>query len=89
MRAVKTESQAQGEFLEWLESEKGFVIAETHEHNDACREGGFLNCGLDGHLVSIHMTVEKLLAEYHKIDLTKVENERRALLDHFRKEQGL
>ena len=36
MSAIKDRSQAIGEFLEWLEEEKGWEIAERHTHTDYC-----------------------------------------------------
>ena len=66
MRAVKEKSQAIGEFLEWLHSEKDITL---------CRlEGNY-----DYRIINI--STEKLLAEFFDIDLNKVEEEKRAILN--------
>jgi hypothetical protein len=75
MIAVSKESQAIGNFLEWL-GEQGILLAEygtERYHRDQ--------------LMPKHISIEKLLAEYFEIDLDKVETERRAMLDDFRKDQ--
>ena len=84
LHEVAPQSQVVGEFLEWLQVEKGFVLGNYHEHSDECDgEDRFRTCGLrSGELFPVRISIEKLLAEFFKIDLTKVENERRALLDH-------
>lgn len=73
--AASKESQAQGEFLAWLQEEKAFVLAEWDEEEDIERAG----------LVPVCARIEDLLAEFHGIDMTKVENERRAMLEEMRK----
>jgi hypothetical protein len=73
MFAVHSDSQAQGEFLAWLQEEKHFTLCERM--GDSVR------------LCPIHASVEKLLAEFHGIDLNKAEAERRALLEFLRNQQ--
>jgi len=77
LHAVKDKSQAIGEFLDWLKNEKHYFIAERvvdfiHEDSD---------------LMPVWTSIEELLAEYFEIDLNKVEQEKRQLLNHIRKEQ--
>lgn len=83
MLACKEQSQVQGALLEWL-SEQGIQLAKQHEHSDACRnESKYNNCGLrEGDLIPVYDSIEKILARYHEIDLSKCEKERRAILDH-------
>jgi hypothetical protein len=40
MQAVKVQSQAIGEFIEWLQSEKGWELAYRHKHTDDCFSHG-------------------------------------------------
>jgi hypothetical protein len=82
-------SQKVGEFIEWLRSEKGAVIATHHEHSDECYDGEYTNCGLrKDELCIMHFSTEKLLAEFFGIDLDKVERERRALLEYLSQKGG-
>ena len=64
--AIAKDSQKIGSFLEWLQ-ENDFVIA-YYGRNDI--------------LYQHRQTTNDLLAEYFKIDLDKVETERRAILNH-------
>lgn len=51
----------------------------------SCRISVSLVCGFaDGEFYPMNLTIEKLLARYFKIDLKKVEEERRALLEAIR-----
>lgn len=59
MQAIKNDSQAQGEILEWLSSSKGIMLGQG---------------------------ISELLAEYHEIDLKKIETEKRAMLAKIRGE---
>lgn len=69
MSAIKAESQAIGEFLEWLTT-KGIHLAHNVEgHNYP-------------HYLS--RSTEELLAEFFDIDLNQAEAEKRAILDHIR-----
>lgn len=76
---VKDQSQAIGEFIDWLQSEKGIVFARYHiEGKDPIVD--YLK-----KLIPVHLSMEKTLAEFFDIDLNKVEEERRAMLDDLRK----
>ena len=68
MRDVKDKSQHIGEFVEWLNNE-GYSIATR---------------GLDDLLYPTNLSIERLLANYYKIDLCKCENEREAILLYLR-----
>lgn len=86
LHEVAPESQKIGEFLEWLKCHKGLMLAKYHTHSDGCYDDDDDRvCGYrSDDLEPVHNPTEKLLAEYFKIDLDKVENERRALLDYLR-----
>lgn len=73
MHAITRQSQPIGEFLDWL-SYKGIVLAKY-------KEGWNFPW-------PVHTSIEELLAEHFEIDLNKVEQERRALLDYFRARNG-
>lgn len=69
--AVSADSQKIGAFLEWLEQERELTICDL----DYRREDRYYPA---------YIPINKLLAEYFKIDLNKVEQERSALLDGIR-----
>ncbi len=68
LQAVQRESEAQGQFLDWLINERRprLVIAEYVGSGDA--------------LEPARPKIVELLAEFHGIDLGKIEAEKRALL---------
>lgn len=86
LRAVSDKSQAIGQFIEWLQ-DRGIVLARYHEHEESCYDEGEIRvCGTRaGDLVPDYSTIETRLAAYFKIDLKKLEAEKRALLDEVRK----
>lgn len=69
MLAVRNESQAIGEFLEWAKSQ-GLFLAE-HTQYDGFR---------DQTLVVSSRSVETILADHFGIDLNAAESEKRAIL---------
>lgn len=96
MSEIHPQSQAIGEFLEWLSTEKSIVLAEVHRHGPQCEgwdheEGRFdpgsrPRCDFqDGDMHFASYSIEKLLAEFFEIDLNKAEQEKRALLDFVRR----
>lgn len=82
LKAVHIQSQACGEFLEWLAREKNYSLcyyyAPSPEEDDDGAEEGY---------VPVSIRIEDLLAEHFGIDLNKLEAEKRAMLDEFRKGQ--
>ncbi len=89
LKAIQDQSQSVGEFLDWIESKKGIVLAEyiTEKvpnlalwpedqkfHERTTLQRKFIN-------------VEKTLAEFFSIDLQKVEMEKRDLLQEIRKQR--
>lgn len=81
LKAVKEASQAQGAFLEWLLSEKGYRLATDHEHDEACPR----KCPRADELEAVHARTETLLAEYHEIDLEILEKEKLAMIEELRR----
>jgi len=70
-------SQVIGEFMDWLLNEQEYVLAQwgTVEMEDG--------------LIPCHPDIQQLLARFFGIDLGKVEQERRALLDAIREKEKL
>lgn len=90
LHEVSPFSQKIGEFLEWLQSEKGIVLGTYHEHDENCYgSDSYRICGLcRDELYPTRLSIEQVLAEFFEIDLTKVENERRALLESLGEEDA-
>ena len=74
LRVVQSVSHAQGEFVDWLINEKEIFLAQYIEDVDELR-----HC---------RTPLQHLLAEFHGIDLRKVEEERRAMLEEIRKDNA-
>jgi hypothetical protein len=72
LSAIKDQSQIVGEFLDWLQNEKNVVLCDPTE-------------SWDHPYVPISKGSNRLLAEYFKIDLDKIEEEKLAMLEEFRK----
>lgn len=92
LERVSDESQNIGEFIDWLHNEKGYCIANTHAHQEGCfarpefDDDDDAECGYkEDELQPIHLTIEKLLAEYFDVDMDKVEKERRKIIEDLRK----
>lgn len=68
LAAIAEDSHKIGEFLDWLEGRR-LMIAEWDDTD---------------HPVPAQTPKEHLLAEYFKIDLSKVEQEKRAFLEYWR-----
>lgn len=66
--AVQKQSQACGEFLDWLKQEKLLMLCED----------------INGEWMPTFKSTEKLLQEFFDIDPDKLEKERRAMLDELR-----
>ena len=85
MKSVRDESQTIGEFLEWLFDEKGYRLGFYHTHDgETCNKHS--DCGMVENYMNpvVGFSIEYILAEYFKIDLKKVEEEKRAMLDAIR-----
>jgi hypothetical protein len=120
VQEIQKESQAIGEFLEWLTGEKGYTICKWMEDEKQVEEDEYLpvhgedmakckTCGrpvpslnnrftdfctvgcwrefntftIFGERIS-DIDIEQLLAEFFKIDLNKIEEEKRQMLDKIR-----
>lgn len=70
MAKIADKSQKIGEFLDWLNSEKDIELKRWSEEHDE--------------YVSVFTSTTVLLAEFFDIDLTKIEAEKRAMLDRMR-----
>lgn len=75
MHKVAKETAAIGEFLEWLSENKKLTLCEYIEGYDDTYD----------RYIPYHYQIEELLAEFFKIDLNKVEKERRQILEDIRK----
>ena len=79
MKEVQAKSQAIGEFLEWLRTEKQLFLSREVEiakrwNGDPITEW-----------LPQHPDLERLLAEFFEIDLAKIEQEKRQMLDELRR----
>lgn len=79
---VSERSRAIGDFLEWLRGSKNYIIARCL--TDEEMEDGDLE---EDALIPVHIDIEKLLAEYFKIDIVQAEKERSELLEQIREKQ--
>jgi hypothetical protein len=75
LKAVVAESQAIGQFIEWMTQEKNWVIADWVELSDI---------ELIDQYRPVSMSIEAMLAEYFQIDLKKIEAEKQAMLEEIR-----
>lgn len=99
LRAIADKSQAIGEFLDWLslpaaEGGKGVVLTERacpHGYwpMEECKESRYCRRGEESvQFWPFRSSTTKLLAEFFKIDLDKIEEEKRAMLDAIRAANG-
>lgn len=85
LAAVSKQSNKIGDFLDWLMS-KGIVLAEWVENED--EDTSDIMPDLLMSSIRGSNGINKILADYYGIDLDKVEQERRALLDWLREKGG-
>lgn len=71
LHKIQNESQVQGEFIEWFGSKGIQLMTWNTDDNKWYHE---------------HRPIRALLAEYHEIDLDKLEQEKRAMLAALRGE---
>lgn len=67
---VQKESQAIGEFIEWLQTEKQYTVCEDGKGYDS--------------FIPVRFNIQDVLAEYFKINLNKLEEEKRHMLTYMR-----
>jgi hypothetical protein len=75
LHQVADKSQAIGQFLDVFLGEKGLVLAEYNGDDERPR------------LYPATVRIDLLLAEFFDIDLKKIENEKRAMLETMRSQQ--
>src|SRR3990167_5820833 len=95
---VRNETQAIGEFLEWLLSNR--VLAEYHEHTEGCVNPDYRNpsadddantwdryfCGYtNGMLSPVRCHIESLIAEFYGIDYKAYYAEKEAMYQEIRR----
>lgn len=80
MKAIKDKSQAVGEFLEWLDQEKGYEIAHY-----PMLENSKGKKYQSERLLSIMTPSNKLLAEFFEINLDEIKKEKQQMIDEMRK----
>jgi hypothetical protein len=81
---VQDKSQAIGEFIEWL-GDNNMAIVRYATKEDMFDDEGERNGIREGDYLTMIQSIEKLLAKYFKIDLNKVEKEKRELLAQLQK----
>ena len=92
LAAVSEDSNKIGAFLDWMRNEKELVIGRRHSvevlHEIEQQEdpdGYGTDYGdLEEVIMPVSVRIEKMLADYYDIDLDKVEDERRAMLDEIK-----
>ena len=91
LKAVQKESQAIGGFLEWLTCTKGIRTARyvkvwndeiVESEEDVPEEN---RDEIYNQLITENLDINKILAEYYGIDLNKLEQEKRAMLEELRR----
>lgn len=75
LQKVKDSSQSIGQFLDWLQNERGVVLSEYKRVNSFGDEG----------LFPVYKPVECWLYEYFGIDSGKIEQEKRQMLGMLRR----
>ena len=73
LQNVADKSQAVGDFLEWLGTEKEIRL---------------MALGKTGHYIPVYTSTEKLLSEFFEIDLVKLEAEKLTMIEVLRQSPG-
>ena len=84
MRAISEKSQVVGEFIDWLR-EDGHDICKFEKHT---RHSDELGDWTPEGWYPQRRRIEQLLADFFEIDLDKIEDEKRAMLEQMREEQA-
>ena len=88
LHAVQKQSQACGEFIEWLQ-QQGYTICRKHQHDPYCYgESEYRICDMfkDGYYPEMR-PIRHLLAEFFTIDEEKLEAEKQEMLNTLREAQ--
>jgi len=84
IRALGSDSQTAGEFLDWLLQDKGYTLCEWRKEVRNELPDGYYDTEPEGQY-PIYTTTEKLLYEFFGIDADKIEQEKRHMLEECRK----
>lgn len=95
LKAVAPFSQKIGEFVDIFLMGKGVMLGKPHVHTDKCpgwdkhrgryNPDNFNRCSYrKDDFEDCHQSLQSLLAEFFEIDMKKVEEERRAVLEYVR-----
>ena len=76
MAAVQEKSRELTNFVDWLRDDQGYAICEEKTYDDTYPKEQWY---------PLRKSFEQLFADYFGIDLKKVEEERRALLEEIRR----
>lgn len=74
LQKITLQSQACGEFLDWLQSEKGVTLCTYNKSYEQ--------------FYPLRVSITEVLGEFFEIDLEKIEQEKRAMLDEIRRQNG-
>lgn len=75
--SVQGESTAQGAFLDWLLNRRAPALTLCRLEDEDEADGNIQQ------FVEVFRPIQSLLAEYHEIDMEKVEKERKQILKEF------
>jgi len=73
LKKIQKQSQTIGTFLDWLQNERKPTLQLCQVDTEV------------EHYYPTHVGIQDLLSEYFKIDLVKLEKEKREILDEFRR----
>jgi hypothetical protein len=90
LKAIHEQSQWLGGFLDWLTSTKGYRIAKYFRYYKGSMEPIPEDTHPDDEdvfssFMPVSLDINGILADYFDIDLKKIEQEKRAMLDEIRK----
>lgn len=96
LRRVHAQSQACGEFIAFLDEDKKIGLCVQHHHSDECyqvdddhRGNRWATCGMaEDAWYRTSISITDLLAEHFGVDLKKLEEEKRAMLEELRRAQA-
>lgn len=86
LQAVHEESQKIGQFLDWLTGERGIYFCKFYTLEELLEyDPGIDYREEDAGFIRDYTPIQSLLAEYFEIDMDKVEEERRQILEELRR----
>lgn len=80
LHAVHEESQKIGDILEWLQQEQGYTLCKYQDEEYSPE----MDEGFPAGFYPTYERIEELLAKYFQIDMDKVDDERRQMLEDLR-----